>query len=166
MEERAAAGSTLDMEYNPLEVLSLMMPTMSDTGDEFCTAVRSLPPLLLTQALAAAPISAVESPLLTVPDELLNLIVGMLEPQDLANFAFLNSDCHQLARVVQFEHVKVDYPNMDLLLSLVDESRAGCNALGKPTRLVLGSCVRRLTVATSIWAFHCWHSFSLEDSVN
>ena len=101
------------MEYNPLEVLSLMMPTMSDTGDEFCTAVRSLPPLLLTQALAGAPISAVESPLLTLPDELLNLIIGMLEPQDLANFAFVNSDCRQLARVVQFEHVKVDYPNMD-----------------------------------------------------
>ena len=86
-----------------------MMPTFS--GNERDAFTQSVPPrnfLLLDRVLEGrAPASS--APLLHLPVEILALIVQKIPDDCLAPFAFVNSDCRQLARSRQFANLLFDY---------------------------------------------------------
>lgn len=87
-------------------------------------------------------------PLFQLPIELYNGVAPYLDPADLKAAALVDRDCRQWARSIQFSDVRIDSSTAatELLLHLQEEGRQ--RIASKPSGPRIGSCVRRLVIAT------------------
>ena len=167
----ASNDKAFEIRHSHTEALCPTLSTFSDTTDDFDSAARSFPWLHLAEALGDNSVSATGSLLFTLPDELLNGIMSLLPQGDLEDFAVVNSDCCQLARVVLFEHIRFDYSGISLYLldSLHQERlayersrRSRKPKIRRKQKVSFGRCVRRITVATSAAEFYARHGIDPE----
>lgn len=93
------------------------------------------------------------------------IILQNIASSSLASFAYVNSDCRQLARSRQFASIHLQYSlsNHDLLLKLVEERRQRQNKRSDGFSPSLGACIRRITVATHPGWVSYRHGVSLEE---
>lgn len=128
-------------------IMDVMMSTFSGGKDEYGKDV--VPPNCLSfdRVMENKHIVS-ESHILNLPIEILGRVIQHLAGSDLGNLALVNSDCRQLARSQQFKSILLDYSfDSSLLLEKVcNEAKARVHAPAPGT--YLGSCIRRLTVAT------------------
>ena len=97
-------------------------------------------------------ISARHSRLLTLPVEILSLVIGYIsgDSDTLANLALVNSDCRQISRSYQFCSIVIDYRYdrvKAFLQALLRESeqRSQHRSTRHPS---LAACVRRISIST------------------
>lgn len=136
-------------EFDEFDVLELMMPTFSGIEDEY--GKESFPPPSLSfdrVCEGRKPSSNVR--LFSLPVELLAKIALYIPKASLASFAFVNSDCRQLARSRLFASVQFDYSDhaCDMILSLLKEETERLANYGSTKKPALGACIRRITIAT------------------
>jgi len=105
------------------------------------------------------------APLFKLPLEILELILQHIESESLAALALVNDDCLQLARSRQSVSIKLDYSDasLGLIENLLTETKQRMDNLGAVSSLTLGTCIRRITVATHPRWVSYRHSISLRD---
>ncbi|KAL8838638.1 MAG: hypothetical protein Q9170_002046 [Blastenia crenularia] len=130
-------------------ILDLMMPTFSGTKDDFGKELVPPLPLLFDRVSEGRNIVS-EAPLLSLPMEIIALILRNLHSAALASLAFVNSDCRQLARSRQFASLHFDYSDraIGLIHQLLDEASERMASNGLMEKMALGPCIRRVTIAT------------------
>ena len=175
-EERAVStvehsqGSDDDETEGPtkgFEILDLMMPMLSDGKDEFGKELVPPLPLLFDRVSEGRkPVSGAK--LLGIPLEVLALILSKIPEASLASLALVNSDCRQLARSRQFASLHFDYSDRTLAIidKLQGEATERLNNAGLTSKLALGPCIRRLTVATHPGWVHLRHNVELSGEFN
>ena len=149
-------------------ILDLMMPkVLGDTKDGFGKALVPSRPLSFDRVSEGRePMS--DSRLLRLPLELLALVVEKVPEASLASFAFVNSDCRQLARSRQFASLHFDYSDRTLAMikNFQEEAAERSNHDGLTSKPALGPCVRRLTVATYPGWFRYRHQVEVSEIFN
>ena len=108
------------------------------------------------------------SKLVTIPPEILALIVQEVPEASLSSLALVNSDCRQLARSRQFRNVCLDYSNHSLaiILKLQEEKFERFSHNGLTHKPALGPCIRRLTVATHPGWIKLRHNIDISQEFN
>lgn len=142
-------------------IMDLLMTTLSGCRDEFGKDV--VPPngLSFDRVMEGKHIAS-KSPLIAIPTEILGQIIQYLSSDDLRNLAFVNSDCRQLARSQQFKSVVLGYsPSSSRIVQMLcQEATEREHSAAAAT--YIGSCIRRLTVATEpAWVEHR-HNISMD----
>ena len=139
------------------KILDLLMPTYSGgMKDEF--GKDFVPPLPLAFdriCEGRRPVST--SRLFRLPYELIDRILLSLPQASLAQLAFVNSDCRQLARSRQFVSLCLDYSDkaIQIVSLLMREGLERGSFNGHTSKLALGPCIRHLALATqSGWITH------------
>jgi hypothetical protein len=147
------------MAASTLDVSTLLMGNFSGGTDEYGHDLVPPLPLRLDVALESRQ-PASDTTLLTLPADFLARLVDLLPPDALHNLACVNSDCRQLVRTRRFASVHLDYSNrtFSLISALVNEAKERNNSNnGLTNRPAIGSCIRRITVATDSQAFVAHH---------
>lgn len=142
-------------------IFDLLMSTFSGSIDEYGKDVVPPNALSFDRVMEGKHIVS-GSRLFGLPVEILGQVVQYLSHTDLQRLALVNSDCRQLARSQQFKSVLLNYsPNSSSLLwKLFDEA---IQREHDTTRnAYLGSCIRRLTIATHPAWVERRHDFNLE----
>ncbi|KAG9241114.1 hypothetical protein BJ878DRAFT_483249 [Calycina marina] len=103
-------------------------------------------PMAFDRVMEGTAIAAHNSPLFTIPTEILNNIISQLS--DVASLALVNSDCRQLARSCQFRTVTFDFsPRSEKILTILQrETVERGQTRGHTRSLSLGACIRRVVV--------------------
>ena len=149
------------------DILDLLMPMFSGTKDDFGKEI--VPPLpLLFDRVSEGRELVSKSKVLSIPLEILALVIEKVPATSLASLALVNTDCRQLARSRQFTSLRFDYSDntLAILQKLQEEAAERSNHHGCTQRPALGPCIRRLTVATHPgWLSHR-HNIELSESFN
>ncbi|KAJ3906367.1 hypothetical protein F5879DRAFT_654483 [Lentinula edodes] len=103
---------------------------------------QSLRPLTFDRANRGRPVNSL-FPLFRLPVEVLQDVASYIPSLDLETLAFLDRDCRQLARSVQFSNVRLTYN--DASLGLVETLLAEMQARNGSVQ-ALGLCIRHLTI--------------------
>lgn len=149
------------------EILDLMMPMLSGGKDDFGKELVPPLPLLFDRVSEGRkPVSGAK--LLRIPLEVLALVVHNIPEASLASLALVNSDCRQLARSRQFASLHFDYSDHTLAIinKLQGEVTERSNDAGLTSKLALGPCIRRLTVATHPGWVQYRHNVELSEKFN
>lgn len=149
------------------EVLDLMMPMLSGVKDEFGKELVPPLPLLFDRVSEGRkPISGTK--LLEIPMEVLALVVQKIPEASLASLALVNSDCRQLARSRQFASLHLNYSDhtLAIITKLQEEATERSHHDGLTRKPALGSCIRRLTVATHPGWVTYRHNVELSENFN
>ncbi|KAL9582142.1 MAG: hypothetical protein Q9212_003467 [Teloschistes hypoglaucus] len=99
------------------------------------------------------------SPLLDLPFELLGAVLEHVPSGSLGSLALVNHACQQWARSRQFANVRLDYSNasLGLLENLLQEGRQRSEGISNFPVARIGTCIRRITVATNSEWFAARH---------
>lgn len=158
----AAIGQEFQLDYTAHDILNITMPVFSGTTDKFERQAKERPPLPFHQVKWEDRVSETDSALFTrLPIELLERVVSLLPRGCLNTFAAVNHDCRLLARVIQFEHLNLEYSNLEIIQSLSSEFFKAASGRGRQW-LALGPCIRRLKINTIAQMFSWRHN--LDDS--
>ncbi|KAF2426285.1 hypothetical protein EJ08DRAFT_638100 [Tothia fuscella] len=143
--------------------LNLFMPMFSGIGkDEYGQKSQIYKPLSFDRLTEGRPVRS-NAPIFGLPVELINEILKHVPDRSLSHFALVSWTCCQLARSRQFVSVKFDFSNRTLAIAskLARESLERKNT-GKTKQPALGTCIRRISVATNPeWISHR-HDFDLQ----
>ena len=149
------------------DILHLMMPVLTGTKDDFGKEL--VPPLpLLFDRVSEGREPVSDSILFRLPLEVLALVVHEVPESSLGSLALVNTDCRQLARSRQFRNLCLDYSDSTLAIvqKLQEERVERSTNHGLTRKPALGSCIRRLTVATHPGWIHHRHGIELSESFN
>lgn len=138
------------------EILDLLMPMLSGGKDEYGKDVVPPLPLSFDRVNEAQP-PASTAPLFRLPVEIIGEVLQYVPQASLARVALVNRDFRQLARSRQFASIQLDYSDisLDLVETLLAEGRDRAANGGTLQHRSIGSCVRRITVATNPgWISH------------
>ncbi len=128
------------------------MPMFSGLKDEYGKDIIPPLPLSIDRVMENQPLRST-APILQLPSDVLSIILSFVEADSLSSLSLVNSDCRQLARSRQFASICFDYSNqaLDLIELLLDEkdSRSQSNNVSGGIGAAIGSCIRRITVATN-----------------
>ncbi|KAL8665274.1 MAG: hypothetical protein Q9202_002325 [Teloschistes flavicans] len=132
------------------DVLSRLVIPIPEPTPNLDKPVHHHPTSLLSSSLAKQSGLVSKARLLTLPLELLALVLHHLPKTSLASLALVNSDCRQLARPFQFASIHFDHStNITSLLEHfqqeIDQRAVNDEA---PAASALGSCVRSLKICT------------------
>ncbi len=112
---------------------------------------------------------ATTAPLFDFPYEILSMILQYIDHPSLSSLALANSDCLQISRSARFHSVCFNYSpqSWDLLHALSSESKErSLDKNNKTSRPAIGSCIRRITVATDPGHLSAAHQISLSQEFN
>jgi len=145
----------LEVEPGDMDILRLLMPMF--TCDKDGVGKEDVPPLPLSfdRVNRGQPPRSTAA-LLSLPYEILGLILVYVNSGSLPALALANHDCLQWARSRQFCSIKLDYSyaSVNLVEHLLMEHRDRLNT-GSMISPSIGDCIRRITVATKpIWVRH------------
>ncbi|KAL8668042.1 MAG: hypothetical protein Q9202_000020 [Teloschistes flavicans] len=153
------------MERRPgAEITRLLLPILHDGKDEY--GKDKVPPLPLSfDRVNEGNPPRSSAPLLNLPFELLGTILEHIPPESLSSLALVNHDCQQLARSRQFASVQLDYSNasLGLLAKLLEEGRQCSDGETNMPTSHIGTCIRRITVATYPGWIVARHGIDLDD---
>jgi len=146
-------AQTSPSKYYQQSATAILVTTIMDANAFFMgsTDRRHAPlPLTLDRVMENRPFRS-DSPLFSLPIEILTLIFEYIDDASLPTLAFVNDDFHNVARSRQFSSVHLNYSKSAealvnyLLLETYDRLKNN----GPPSSSSLGACIRRLTVSTS-----------------
>jgi hypothetical protein len=115
--------------------------------------IKSPSPLAFDRVIEGTAVAAQNSPLFSIPTEILTVIVSYLvtNKADLTSLALVNSDYRQLARSCQFRTVKLDAsPHSHSILGILQrEAVERRQNRGYTRSLSLSACIRRVVVGNA-----------------